>query len=117
MCLERSAGLERPLLDEAYLQRLDELHRQRYLRDIPSVVTPKALNSHRVPADAPGLVAAPSRLTLVRGWSDLTQVKPTAIADAVMCTDPTNFEQWIAPCRDEAIAERVAAILQSEWKA
>ena len=113
ICLERSAGLERPALNEAYLRRLDELHRQRYLRDLPSVFTPPSMNCERVPATAPGLAAAPSLLTLVRNWSDLSTVKPTAIADAVMCTDPTDLDGYMEPFRAEHMDTRIAALLQT----
>ena len=111
VCLDRSAGLERPALDESYLHRLDELHRQRYVRDLERVFTPTWMQPMRVPRDAPGLAAAPSLLVLVRDWSDLSKVKPTAIGDAVMCTDPTDFDAWYAPFQAEGLDARVTALL------
>jgi len=114
VCLQRAVGLERPKLSEAYLRRLDELHRERYLRDLDTVFTPRWLQSQRVPLDAPGLAPAPSLQTLVRDWSDLSAVKPVAIGDAVMCTEPTDLDAWFAPFRAKGNAERVAAVLDSK---
>ena len=111
ICLRRSAGLERPVLDEPYLQRLDELHRERYLRDLDTVFTPKWMEAVRMPVDSPGLAPAPSLLTLVRDWSDLTKVKPTAIGDAVLCTDPVDLTSWFAPYRANREPERLATLL------
>ena len=64
-----------------------------------------------MPADAPGLPPAPSLMTLVRDWSDLATVKPTAIVDAIMCTEPTEFEGWMKPALAQSFAERVEAII------
>lgn len=111
-CLERAGGLERPGgLNEAYLKRLDELHGQRWLRDLPNVVTPRWLHTQRLPVDAPGLAPAPSLATLVRDWSDLSTVRPTAIVDAIMCTEPHDAAMWLAPFYADGFSERVAAIL------
>ena len=113
VCLERSADLERPRLDERYLSRLDELHSFKFLRDFPTVFTPPAMHSKRVPPSAPGLYAAPSLLTLVRNWSDLSKVRPTAIGDAVLCTEPSDFNSWMETYRAEGNAERVAELLRA----
>jgi len=113
VCLARVNGLERPALDERYLDRLDELHRQRYLRDVDTVFTPRWMAAQRISPDAPGLAPAPSLLTLVRDWSDLSKVKPTAIGDAVMCTDPVDYSAWYAPFKAEGVASRIAALLQA----
>ena len=114
VCLQRSKGLEskRPESNaEDYLRRLDELQRQRYVRDLDTVFTPRFLKSQRVPVDAPGLAPAPSLMTLVRDWSDLQKVKPTAVIDAVMCTEPIEFDGWYASFEAEGVAERVDALL------
>ena len=58
----------------AYLEQINTLLKQRWLRDIDSVVTPKWIAAERVPADAPGIPAAPSKEVLVRDWSDLSKV-------------------------------------------
>lgn len=49
---------------------------------------------------------------LVRDWSDLSRIRASAIADAVMSTPPINLEQWLEPFR--ANAERVHALLAAE---
>ena len=83
---------------ETYLARLDELYRQVWLRDLPHVFTPKWLSEERVAPGGDGLPAAPSLLVLVRDWSqDLAQLKPAAICDAVMCTEPADLDAWLAP--------------------
>lgn len=110
VCLKRAQGLERPLLSEDYLRRIEELQRQRFVRDLPSVFTPRWLQSQRMAANAPGLVAAPSLMTLVRNWSDLSKVKPTAIVDAVYCTEPTDFDSWFEPFETRNLAERTFAL-------
>lgn len=110
-CLERVSGLERPSFDETLLRRLDALHRQRYLRDLPTVITPKHLAAERVSLATPGLTPAPSLQTLVRNWSDLSKVRPTAIADAVLCTEPVDFAAWIAPFEAEGVSARMDALL------
>jgi deoxyadenosine/deoxycytidine kinase len=117
VCLQRAEGLERPMLTMEYLRRLDELHRQRYVRDLEKVFTPYRMKVQRVPKEAPGLAAAPSLMTLVRDWSDLSTVKPTAIVDAVMCTEPTDFEQWMMPYLAAGFAERAAAIIDGASEA
>ena len=93
--------------------RLDELHSFKFLRDFPTVYTPPAMRSKRVPPSAPGLSAAPSLLTLVRNWSDLSAVRPTAIGDAVLCTEPVDFNGWMEPLRVEGNAERVTELLRT----
>lgn len=98
---------------ETHLTRLDELYRQTWLRDQPHVFTPKWLADQRVAPSADGLSAAPSHLILVRDWSqDLSQIKPTAIRDAVMCSEPTDIDTWIAPWLVKGAQERVAALLK-----
>lgn len=83
---------------ETYLARLDELYRQVWLRDLPHVFTPKWLSEERVAPSSGGLPAAPSLMILVRDWSqDLAQLKPSAICDAVMCTEPADVDAWLAP--------------------
>lgn len=113
VCLQRSVGIERPALSEHYLRRLEELHQQRYLRDLDTVFVPRWLHHQKVAKDAPGLAAAPSLMTLVRDWSDLSNVKPTAIADAVMCTDPVDLGRWIAPFYSDGNEECIRQVLQS----
>lgn len=83
---------------ESYLSRLDELYRQVWLRDLPRVFTPKWLTAERVPPNAEGLPAAPALMILVRDWSqDLEKLNSKAICDAVMCTEPTDLDEWLAP--------------------
>jgi deoxyadenosine/deoxycytidine kinase len=75
-------------ISEAYLQRVDTLYHQRWLRDLEHVYTPQRwLQSKRVPPAAAGLVSAPSLLVLTRDWNVLENVRPTAVADAVYCTE------------------------------
>mmetsp|Transcript_14443 Transcript_14443/g.33028 ORF Transcript_14443/g.33028 Transcript_14443/m.33028 type:complete len:256 (-) Transcript_14443:72-839(-) len=112
VCLRRAEGLERPMLSEAYLARLDELHRQRFVRDLGKVFTPRWLRSQRVAEETPGLAAAPSAMTLVRDWSDLSKVRPTGVVDAVMSTPPVELGAWLEPMKQGGFAEGVAAILR-----
>ena len=79
---------------------MDALYQQRWLRDLDHVYTPQRwLQSKRVGGKDPGLPAAPSLLILARDWNVLEHVRPTAIADAVYCTEPCDFEAWVAPFR------------------
>ena len=48
----------------------------------------------------------------MRDWSDLTLTKPSAIADAVMCTPPTPLETWLAGFKAAATAERTGSLLE-----
>jgi len=111
VCLQRAEGLERPLLSKSLLARLHNLQCQRYLRDLDEVFTPRWLLSERVAVNKPGLAAAPSKMTLVRDWSDLSKVSNRAIVDAVMSTPPTAFDAWLEPTRDPRFAEECAAII------
>ena len=100
VCLQRiessSARASHNKLAEPYLHRLDALFQQRWLRDLGHVYTPQRwLHSKRVEPSAPGLPPAPSLLVLARDWNVLDTVKPTAIADAVYCTEPSVFETWL----------------------
>jgi deoxyguanosine kinase len=116
VCLQRSQGFEskRPEGNaEDYLRRLEELLRERYVRDLDSVFTPRWLKTQRVAVGAPGLAPAPSLMTLVRDWSDLTKVKPTAIVDAIMCTEPIDFDAWYRAFED-GTAERAAALVEQQ---
>ena len=95
---------------EAYLEQINTLLKQRWLRDVESVVTPKWLAGERVAADAPGIPAAPSKEVLVRDWSDLAKVSPKVLVDAIFCTNPSDFRSWLSPFRDNA--DRVAALIE-----
>lgn len=113
VCLERietsgsRSGHNMPTPD--HLLHLDTLFAQRWLRDLEWVYTPQRwLSTKRVPLSAPGLPPAPSNLILARDWNLLTSIKPTAVADAVYCTEPTDFAEWIAPFR----ASDAASILR-----
>ena len=129
VCLERMAtsstrvreqrwSKEHPQLAESYLQRIDELIRERWLRVSPRVFMPKWLaHGAAVAADAPGLPAAPSLLVLVRDWSDPTRVKPSVVADAVMCSEPTDLTEWLAPFKLAATNEHIAAVLDHSLQA
>eukprot|EP00964_Phaeocystis_antarctica_P026710 scaffold15046_cov72-Phaeocystis_antarctica.AAC.2 len=101
----------------AHLHRLDALYEQRWLRELPKAYTLRWVDGQRseraaVGIEQGGLPAAPSLLTLVRDWSDLSLTKPSAIADAVMCTPPTLLEEWLAAFKAAATAERIGAVLE-----
>jgi len=97
----------------SFLEDIGSLLRQRWLRDVETVFTPKWLTGERVPPDAEGLPAAPSKLVLVRDWSDLSRVSGKVLADAVMCTDPCDFEAWLSPYKAKAGRDRVTGLLQT----
>jgi len=87
------------------------------LRELPKAYTLRWVDGQRseraaVGIEQGGLPAAPSLLTLVRDWSDLSLTKPSAIADAVMCTPPTPLEEWLAAFKAAATAERIGAVLE-----
>ena len=104
--------LERQQSAEEYLHKVDALIRQRWLRDKENVYTPNWLKAARIAPEAAGLPAAPSLLVLVRDWSDLSRVKPSTVADAVYCTDPTSFDAWLAPFKADGMGARIEALLQ-----
>ena len=47
----------------------------------------------------------------VRDWSDLSRVKASAIADAVMSTPPLPLDSWLARFRHAKGFERLDALL------
>ena len=99
-------------LAQSYLHQVDALIKQRWLRDLPSVFTPRWLHSERVPVEAAGIPPAPSLMVLVRDWSDLSNVKAKVVADAVMCTEPIDFSAWIAPYQAEGNDAHVKELLE-----
>lgn len=116
ICLERCEGsrtrrVSKPRLEQ--LQRLDELYDQRWLRDIDKAFKLRFVQDKR-PQPSPaegGLPAAPSLMVLVRDWSDLTRVKASAIADAVMSTPPVPLEQWLSSSLSAANVTKAEAII------
>lgn len=116
-CLERSKSsrtrkISKPRREQ--LQRLDELYEQRWLRDIDKAFKLRFVQDKRPPPLSPaegGLPAAPSLMVLVRDWSDLTRVKVSAIADAVMSTPPVPLEQWLSSSLSAANIAKAEAII------
>ena len=47
----------------------------------------------------------------MRDWSDLSRVKASAIADAVMSTPPLPLDSWLARFRHAKGFERLDALL------
>ena len=98
-------------LARAHLTRLDELIKQRWqLRDdvVDGLNRRRSRSSRELLGELRGvsihggsLPPAPSLSVLVRDWSDLSRVRTSAIADAVMCTNPSSLEAWLAPLRSQ----------------
>jgi hypothetical protein len=84
------------------------------MRDLETVFTPRRLQDQRVDPEATGLPVAPSMLTLVRDWSDVTKIKASAIADAVMCTEPTDFSSWLQPFASSDGSARSQALIENQ---
>ena len=105
---------------EDYMSRVDALYQHRWLHDVERVYTPTWMRDKRVMPDEARLPCAPSTLILVRDWSDLSNVKPTWIADAVYCTEPCDHLQWLGAFThggsngEGEFAGRVRALLEFE---
>ena len=121
ICLERCKSnrkrkTSKPQL--SHLQRLDELYEERWLRDLDKSYKLRWLHGQRssrgcVGEDKGGLPSAPSLLVLVRDWSDLSNTKPSAIADAIMCTPPVPTEEWLSRFNAAGNEERVRVLLEA----
>lgn len=97
---EKQRRMSKDAIGEDYIARVDELYQHRWLHDTERVYTPTWMRAKRVAPDEARLPCAPSRLILVRDWSDLSNVKPMAIADAVYCTEPSDVHTWLGGFRD-----------------